>query len=196
MTKSTPLKEACVLEAIEILREQGLERLSLREVARRLDVSHQAPYKHFSSKDHLLAEVIRRCLRRFAATLEASGPQQSPTEAMRALGQCYLKYAAEFPLEYKLMFMTRWPEAAQAIGLAEDARAAFDCLVRRLAALRPDAGMAELEREALFVWSTIHGLASILQSEAMPYLSFSDAQTQAAVAHAMAQLEAVTLRSG
>jgi AcrR family transcriptional regulator len=41
-----------------IIGERGIEELSLREVARRLGVSHQAPYKHFPSRDHLLAEVV------------------------------------------------------------------------------------------------------------------------------------------
>ena len=54
------MREACVEEALAIVGEAGLEALSLREVARRLHVSHQAPYKHFPSRDHILAEVVGR----------------------------------------------------------------------------------------------------------------------------------------
>ena len=60
-TGPLPLKEACLRAAREAIAEQGVEQLSLREVARRLGVSHQAPYRHFPSRDHLLAEVMRRC---------------------------------------------------------------------------------------------------------------------------------------
>ena len=138
------LKEASVLEAMEIIREKGVEGLSLREVARRLKVSHQAPYKHFGSKDALLAEVIRRCLRGFAEELRASGDEGAGAEAaMAALGQCYLDYAARRPLEYRLMFMTDWPEAARALGLSQDARAGFDILARRLGALKAYGSDAE-----------------------------------------------------
>ena len=63
------LKAACLKAAREAIAEHGLEQLSLREVARRLGVSHQAPYKHFPSRDHLLAEVIRQCFEDFAASL-------------------------------------------------------------------------------------------------------------------------------
>lgn len=195
-TPALPLKEACVRAAIDVIREDGLEKLSLRDVARRLNVSHQAPYKHFGSKDRLLVEVIRRCLRSFAEALAVSGEgQDGPDEAMRSLGEAYLTYAVKFPLEYRLMFMTPWPADAKTAGLSQDARAAFDILTHRLSALKPYVSDAERDRDAMFVWSSIHGLASILQSEAMQYLSFSEADAQAAVAHAMDMVD-VALAQG
>lgn len=191
---SLPLREACLLEAIEAIREKGVEGLSLRDVARRLKVSHQAPYKHFASKDHLLAEVVRRCLHDFATHLRQSGLAEDGTplaaeDAMRALGHAYLSYAAAQPLEYRLMFMTSWPAEARDLGLASDARAAFDVLGERLQAVRPYPSEIERDRDAMFVWSAIHGLASALQSEAMEYLSFSPSETDAAVAHAMSMID-------
>ena len=188
------LREACLTEALEAIREKGVEALSLRDVARRLKVSHQAPYKHFSSKDHLLAEVISRCLRDFADHLKRSGHGDeavplSAEDAMRSLGHAYLEYAGAHPLEYRLMFMTTWPEEARTIGLAVDARAAFDVLGERLGALRPYPDDEARDQDAMFVWSAIHGIASILQSEAMSYLSFSPEQAQKAVQYGMGMID-------
>jgi AcrR family transcriptional regulator len=190
----TPLREACLREALEAIRDKGVDGLSLREVARRLNVSHQAPYKHFASKDHLLAEVIRRCLRDFATHLRQSGVGDdgaalSAEDAMRALGHAYLGYAAAHPLEYRLMFMTSWPEEARSLGLASDARAAFDVLGERLQRVRPYDSDTERDRDAMFVWCAIHGIASVLQSEAMQYLSFTPAEAEAAVMHGMAMID-------
>ena len=189
-----PLKEACVLKAIEAIHDKGLEGLSLRDVARRLNVSHQAPYKHFATKDHLLAEVIRRCLREFAKVLRSSGRNEAgealpPSEAMRALGRTYLSYAASHPLEYRLMFMTPWPEEARDAGLKADARAAFDVLGDRLSGISSYQSAEERDRDAMFIWSSIHGIASVLESEAMRYLSFSETQAEAAVAHSMTMMD-------
>jgi len=52
------LKEACVRAAREVIAERGIEALSMRDVARKLGISHQAPYRHFEGRDHLL-EVER-----------------------------------------------------------------------------------------------------------------------------------------
>ena len=65
------LRDACVCAAREAIAKHGIESLSLRDVARRLGVSHQAPYKHYPSRDHLLAEVMRRCFQQFAQHLDA-----------------------------------------------------------------------------------------------------------------------------
>ena len=70
--KAFDLKEACVQAAREVIAEQGVENLSMRDVARKLGISHQAPYRHFESRDHLLAEIMRRCFADFAHHLDHS----------------------------------------------------------------------------------------------------------------------------
>ena len=51
------LRRAIVTAALEILRETQSLEFSLRELARRAGVSHNAPYKHFADKRELLAAV-------------------------------------------------------------------------------------------------------------------------------------------
>lgn len=193
-SRQSSVKEACVRKAIEVIAENGLEGLSLRAVARALGISHQAPYKHFPSRDHLLAEVIRRCLIEFAQTLRNSGASDTgdalpPQEAMRRLGESYLKYAAQNPLAYRLMFSTPWPEAARELDLSGDARAAFDILVDRISRLKPESGSAALRADALFIWTAIHGIAGATESHAMQYLDFDAAETSQALEHAMTLMD-------
>src|ERR1700736_6401701 len=51
------LRRAIVTAALDILRETQSLEFSLRELARRAGVSHNAPYKHFADKRELLAAV-------------------------------------------------------------------------------------------------------------------------------------------
>ena len=51
------LAEAILLRAAEIIDERGIEALSLRSVARDLNVSHSAPNRHFKSKTDLLSAL-------------------------------------------------------------------------------------------------------------------------------------------
>ncbi|MBT9486793.1 MAG: TetR/AcrR family transcriptional regulator [Rubrivivax sp.] len=184
------LKEACVRAAHGVIAEHGLERLSLREVARRLGVSHQAPYKHYPSRDHLLAEVIRRCFRQFADYLDDRGVHADPREDLGALGHRYLLFAAEHPLEYRLMFGTPWPAPAGQPGLVEDARHALEVLRTVLRRLH-GAGRAQRTRvdlDAMFIWSQMHGLASITQANVMDHLGLVPQASRQMVPHAMHML--------
>lgn len=181
------LKEACIRAAREFIAEHGVERLSLRDVARRLGVSHQAPYKHYPSRDHLLAEVIRRCFDSFASYLDAREAFDDPHLDLESLGKRYLTYAASHPLEYRLMFATPWPEAITELGLEQDATHAFDVLrnvLRRIHGV--DAGArAKVDLDAMFIWANMHGLATITHSNVMQHLSLARGVSKKTVEHTM-----------
>ena len=185
--ESIELKEACVRAAREVIAERGIENLSLRDVARKLGVSHQAPYKHYPSRDHLLAEVMRRCFEEFAAHLDGRQHFELPEADLASLGQRYLTYAAEHPLEYRLMFGTPWPATAEHPAVAAFAVHAFDVLrgiLRRMHGATASK-RKRVDLDAMFIWSTMHGLASILQANVMSQLELSPKVSDETVGHAM-----------
>jgi AcrR family transcriptional regulator len=170
------LRDACIVAAQQVIAERGIENLSLREVSRKLGVSHQAPYRHYPSRDHLLAEVIRRCFQGFAAHLDARPRSDDPKEDLESMGHQYLTYARTHPLEYRLMFSTTWPESAEQVGLVGDATHAFDLL----------RGAGEIvELDALYIWSTMHGLAGVMNGQCIDKLELKAKVLKQAVRHAM-----------
>jgi len=180
----TELREACVQAARDVIAAQGIEHLSLRDVARRLGVSHQAPYKHYPSRDHLLAEVVRRCFEGFAAYLDGREHFDDPVQDLDSLGRRYMEYARSHPLEYRLMFGTPWPAAAEHPGVARDALHAFEILRKVLRRLHGD-GPGQRERvdiDALFIWSTIHGLVGVLDGNCADKLGIAPPVMDQAVA--------------
>ncbi len=189
---ATSLREACVETAQALIAERGIEQLSLRDVARKLGVSHQAPYKHFASRDHLLAEVIGRCFRDLARAL--SGRERFPDamQDLRSLGRSYLAFSLAHPLEYRLMFGTPWPAVtAEQPELLRDARLSFDVLRAALAPvyagrLAPE----QLDLNALFVWTSMHGVTSLLHSNAMEHLGMPEPVLSSAVEHVMELVDA------
>lgn len=186
------LKEACVRAAHEVIAEQGVEHLSLRDVARRLAVSHQAPYKHYPSREHLLAEVVRRCFEDFARHLDGRARSDDPHEELRALGDRYLAYAASHPLEYRLMFSTRWPEPAVHPELVRDAVHAFDILrgVLRRVHGAGAAQRAKVDLDAMFIWVNMHGLATIGHSNVMQHLGLAPGVTDRTIDHVFSMMSA------
>ena len=146
----------------------------MRDVARRLEISHQAPYRHFASRDHLLAEIMRRCFEDFAQHLDQSSKHKQ-SEELRGMGEAYLDYAAAKPLEYRLMFGTPWPEPADHPELVKHAVHAFDLLRQNLLKQhgKTSSEKKQAELEAMFIWSLLHGFASIEQSNVMQHLVLS-----------------------
>lgn len=181
------VREACVAAARDVIAEQGVEALSLRDIARRLGVSHQAPYKHYPSRDHLLAEVMRRCYEDFARQLDARPRFDEPAHDLGSLGEAYLRYAAMKPLEYRLMFGTPWPAAADHPDLVREAVHAFDVLRGVLRRMHGGGAgkAAKVDLDAMFIWSCMHGVASISHGDVMPQLRLAPKVEGQAAAHVM-----------
>ena len=184
------LRDACIVAAQEVIAERGIENLSLRDVARKLGVSHQAPYKHYRSRDHLLAEVMRRCFQRFAAHLDARPRFDDPEQDLESLGIQYLGYAHQHPIEYRVMFSTVWPESSEQLDLVQDATHAFDVLRGVLRRMHGDSpAMREaVELDALYIWSTVHGLAGVMNGQCIGLIDLKANVLKHAVRHAMQRM--------
>ncbi|MBI1238145.1 MAG: TetR family transcriptional regulator [Alphaproteobacteria bacterium] len=189
--KPQDLREACLAEAAAIIERDGLEALSLREVARRLAVSHQAPYKHFASRDHLLAALVARAYAAFASALEARPRSSDPWADMAAMGEAYFAYARAHPRQYRLMFGAKLPDPADHPEMMREAKAAFGLLEKAIAALpRGPRSRGACRHDALFVWSTIHGLATILLTDSAQTIAMPRAALKAAESEALARIGA------
>jgi AcrR family transcriptional regulator len=144
------LRAALLASASEILEEQGLAVLSLREVARRAGVSHNAPYRHFPDRDSLLAELAALGFRQLG---EAMGAKHG-----REMGEAYVRFALQHPGRFRLMFGGQ-VGLKQHAALAAAARKTYDALV---SAFRAQPGVIDPETAAAAAWSFVHGLAQLL----------------------------------
>ena len=99
------LRRAIVRAALEILSETQSVEFSLRELARRAGVSHNAPYKHFAEKRELLAAVstagFELLTRRMSNEMAAHTHARAQLFAML---RAYIQHGVENPALYKLMF--------------------------------------------------------------------------------------------
>jgi AcrR family transcriptional regulator len=186
------LREACLAEALVIISTSGVEKLSMREVARRIGVSHQAPYRHFASRDHVLAEIVRRAFADFAQALRTPPQTDDPAADSLAMGFAYVQFAFAEPLKYRLMFGGTLPDPAHHPDMMQGARDAFDVLrqslMRLFKARGPQPDDETIDREALFAWSSLHGVVSLLRTDAMTTLDIAPSARADFVAHALRQI--------
>src|SRR5713101_8147875 len=85
------LREALLEAAIRLIAEVGPTAFTLREVARRAGVSHNAPYRHFRDRDDLMAAVAAQGFRELKrAMLDASKPQLTALDRLKRSGLAYI----------------------------------------------------------------------------------------------------------
>jgi AcrR family transcriptional regulator len=169
--KSTPkpyhhgdLKNALVAAGLHILNEQGAGALNLREVARRAEVSHTAPYRHFPDKQALIAAIAEQGFEMLADEIRRSDASASAgaVEKLIAAGSTYVMFALDHPAHIKLMFSRDNVRAADS-DLYRISKFGFEYMVRTIQTgqQKGELGMSDPVDGAKHLWSALHGLAML-----------------------------------
>ena len=155
---------ALMAAALLRIKQDGVEKLSLRALARDIGVSQTAPYRHFKDKRCLLVELARSGFAELAKRQQQAVPAEFNLKTLIAVGIAYLEFAKEFPEQYKLMFGTKIENRCEHAGLMESSMKSFEVILN-LAIKGVESGFL-IEKEpahmARCLWSNVHGLASLL----------------------------------
>lgn len=156
------LRQRILDTSLQLLETEGLAALSMREVARRAGVTHQAPYHHFADRESILAELVTQGFGDLTRRLARANARAASGERLAAAidsGQAYVGFALDHPGLFRIMFRpevcdpARFP-AAQVAGTA--ARGELLRLVRLLH------GSDDSEAVASVYWAQVHGLACLM----------------------------------
>ena len=137
--------------------------VGLRETARRVGVSATAAYRHFTSKEDLLASVAAEGFRELGAAME--GATRGPNPLSRA-GLAYVEFAQQNRGLFRLMFGPVLSERANYPAL-QAATEGVEALLLR--------GVADLDRRpiddnlaAMAAWGLVHGLSNLVVDGFIP----------------------------
>ncbi len=157
------LRDVLLQEARVLLREDGVEGLSLRRLAERAGVSRTAPYHHFADKHALLCALAAEGFQALDGLLQNMPQPQDLPQALSLFVHDYLAFAVREPERYELMFGRRlWKQARPTAELKTVAYATFRRYAERIAALDPGAQGRRSLRLAQASWATLHGLCHLL----------------------------------
>ncbi len=173
------LRRALLQAAVDLVGEVGVQGLSLREVARRAGVTHAAPYRHFPSKESLVAAIAEdgyRTMMRYMQEAQASLGDAPPLQRFYASGNGYLQFALAHPAYFRLMFGATELNRRDYPSLREAAEAAFHLLLDSVVACQESGELkAGDPRElGLAAWSSIHGLASLWVDHQLHHLQLGE----------------------
>ena len=178
------LRLALLTSAWETLEQDGLEALTLREVARRAGVSTAAPYHHFASKAELIGQMVQDSLTQLDQISQQASQSQKPQEQLEAIGQAYVLFAVQHPARFRLMFRA---EIRSPLEFSDPAQAP---VFRVLLQVIEGFGLPKAKRfnAAITAWSLVHGLATLLVDGPLQNLSSDPKQVRQLSQQITAQL--------
>ena len=151
--------------ARELFAAEGVEAVTMRRIADKIEYSATAIYFHFRDKEALLVELCDTDFRAFAQGFAAMAQIADPVERLRQSGYAYIDFGLRNPSHYRLMFMTPKSVTSKEIvkgDPAEDAYAFVKGMVTEiLAAGRFRADLTDVDLVAQVVWSAVHGVVSL-----------------------------------
>jgi AcrR family transcriptional regulator len=152
--------------AEDVLRESGIEALSLRELARHAGVSHGAPRSHFIDRNALLDALAERGYLRLVDAIEGAAASAGDDYArvLRATGSAFVDFAVREAALLDLMFAAKVDDPSPAVHAA--AGRLFGVMsgivaegVRAGRLVQPD-----VERMTLLLSSTVQGISALIGS--------------------------------
>ena len=162
------LKEELISSACIVCEADGHDRMSLRSIAKEAKVSQTAPYRHFKTKESLLAEVSTRGFTELKEILQNANAKKtlSTRDRFLEMGQTYIEFGLSKRNTYDLMHSpvidkTQFPE------LLNSAVGAFEELVCVLAELNPGISAKDLDIKCIHYWALVHGLVGLLRNDSL-----------------------------
>lgn len=156
------LKRALVDAALRHIATDGVESLTLRELARATGVSHGAPYRHFPDKQALVDALADDGYEKLlAAMTEKAGAETDPVRRFELAGIAYVTFAIESPVQLGLMFGPESGGCEPHEPLTGAAKKTFEYVVdiisagQRAGVFRP----GEPLLMAVSAWALVHGVA-------------------------------------
>lgn len=157
------LRAALLKAAEEIIRESGVEGLTLRACARRAGVSHGAPAHHFGNVAGLLTEFAIEGFERLTELMSGEKINDADDE-LQSAGLAYIHFAMCWPEHFRVMWRSellnvKSPRLRQVReGASKRLR---DLLMRANAHWNTPLSEDELSVRCQVAWSFVHGYASL-----------------------------------
>jgi AcrR family transcriptional regulator len=177
-TEKKDLKSELLKAALQAIRKKGAHAMTLRGVARRAGCSAMATYRHFESKEALMAEISRQGFEVLTQQINLA-VENNPDDPMKQLGETGTRYVATAlrnPEHVLMMFGGFVRDHSHYPELEKTARTSFDKLVEIMKRgqekkLFPAGDPIVL---ALNAWTSVHGLSMLLINGQLEFLGINE----------------------
>ncbi len=156
------LKELIVESATRIVAEEGLEKLTIRRIAREIGYTSGTLYLLFESRDDLIVELHINTLQKLQASLSAVNLDRSAEEALTGLASSYLSFVQDNSNLWNAVFEHKLSQGK--VTPERYDRAIFSLIDLGVAAIRPlypESRVEEAIHDARVLWASLYGIAAL-----------------------------------
>jgi len=150
------LRDEILRAAYNFVLENGYSTMSLRGIAEQCNVSATAIYRHYETKEHLLADVVVKGFVVF--NMSVKGKEEDDI-----FQRCenYLAFAFDNYNIYDLLFSQSVVEFLKFPQILEVADRAFESLLESVKEHDKSLNDLSASNKAIHIWSFLHGMSSI-----------------------------------
>ena len=150
------LRDEILRAAYNFVLENGYSAMSLRGIAEQCNVSATAIYRHYETKEHLLADVVVKGFVVF--NMSVKGKEEDDI-----FQRCenYLAFAFDNYNIYDLLFSQSVVEFLKFPQILEVADRAFESLLESVKEHDKSLNDLSASNKAIHIWSFLHGMSSI-----------------------------------
>jgi AcrR family transcriptional regulator len=157
------LRNVLIAIATELLAEEGTQGLSLRKIAQKAGVSHNAPYMHFADKEAVLSAIAEEGFRLLAIEVESAiaTADNDTREQIIAASTAYVNFAIARPNHLKVMFYPYDP--LKHPGAISASQASLNRLLELVETGQENRMLISGNSQEMTkaIWAMVHGIAAI-----------------------------------
>ena len=169
------LRRSLIEKGLEIINQEGEEKLSLRKVAMECGVSNAAPYAHFKSKDEFIVAIQQHIMDSFTDSLEKTAEQYKDSDSLLPmLGKSYVMFFYKNPLYFDFLFSRKNIRIQLSLSVSdENENPPLDILKKTAVSIFKKANISEksMQDKIIAMWALVQGLSSIVT---MPNVEYDD----------------------
>jgi AcrR family transcriptional regulator len=152
--------------ARDLFIRDGVEAVTMRAIAKKIEYTPTTIYHHFRDKHALLLELCTIDMQRLGQAFQSIGRIEDPMERTRRFGLAYVDFGLDHPGIYRFLFMTPKPdimsEAAISASPEQNAYLMLRESVREgIAAGRYRPEFDDADQLAQLLWGGLHGIVSL-----------------------------------
>jgi AcrR family transcriptional regulator len=154
------IREMAIAAAAEHVETEGFQSLTARKVASKIGYTVGTLYHVFRNFDDLVIHLNAQTIDEMAALIQQqTRRKRNPEVRIRAMTECYVKFATDHPDRWRLVFEHQAPRGLPTpVQMKERRDVMFEMVANNLSEISPRRSTQEIDHTATALWSGIHGI--------------------------------------